>query len=1055
MKKIIQAIISIKFTIILLVLFIISIGTATFIEERFDTVTAKILIYNARWLELIYLLLVINLIGNIKRYKLFRRERASGMIFHLAFIIIIIGAGITRYFGISGVMNIREGESSDLIYSSDPYFQVKTVINNQPYSYDRILYLSEVTNNSFSKKIDLAEKGVLEIKYKDFIKNAVEIIETNIDEGLDILELAVVKEGMMEVIFLKEGEIKDVGEISIAFNNPGRVDAINIIYESDKLTMVSPVDIISMKMMTSETDTIFKDTSTEFREKYIYRTGNSMFVFKTWHRNARLQLVRGIENGSDIDALILDIFLNNRKYEVPVFGSTEHISEFQEVNLDGVILRFAYGSKEMRLPFSLHLDDFILERYAGSMSPSSFESKITLVDERKNIQEKHRIFMNRVLDYDGYRFFQSSYNEDEQGTFLSVNQDFYGTWISYAGYFLLAAGFILTLINRNSRYHYLRRKIQESGIARKATIIILLILGSGGISHAQYSAGETISKDHTDKLGTLLVQTYNGRFQPLNTLAIDVVHKVSRKDYFKVPQKGKMDCMQVFTDMMLDPEFWQQQELIYVREKSVREILGITGKHASFNDFITRQSQYKLSEYIDIAFRKKRSEQNKFDKEIIKVDERLNICMMIFEGSLLKIFPEPESVDNKWISPVDTLAFTPVCSTIDVNINEEDLLSGLVSYNNLLQSYFRSVMEAIKSGDYSKSDRILGYIEAIQSSSNSSDSFPSRLKIKLEIQYNQLKIFIKLRNIYGIIGLILLILALIENLGSGRRKHIHSFIILLIVLLGLAFLFHTYGLGLRWYLSGHAPWSNGYEALLLIAWGGLLAGFIYLRQSRITLASAALLGFFILMTAGHSSYDPQLTNLQPVLKSYWLILHVAVITISYGFLGSGFLLGIINLIICLFRAPANSEKIDRTAEELTNINEMNLTIGLVLVTIGTFLGAIWANESWGRYWGWDAKETWALIIVITYAIILHLRLIPGLKYGYIFNAASIIGFGSVIMTFIGVNYYLSKGLHSYAAGGTPAFPYWAWGIIFSILILIVWAGVKENSFLKTRINGKK
>ena len=250
---------------------------------------------------------------------------------------------------------------------------------------------------------------------------------------------------------------------------------------------------------------------------------------------------------------------------------------------------------------------------------------------------------------------------------------------------------------------------------------------------------------------------------------------------------------------------------------------------------------------------------------------------------------------------------------------------------------------------------------------------------------------------------------------------------------------------LRWYLTGHAPWSNGYESLILVAWGGLLAGFSFARYSKITLAATALLAFFTLMTASHSSYDPQLTNLQPVLKSYWLIIHVATLTISYGFLGLGFILGMMNLFIILFKTCQEPYKrLDLIVTELTYINEMNLIIGLMLATVGTFLGGVWANESWGRYWGWDAKETWALIIVLAYTIVLHLRFIPKLRSSFVFSVASVVGFGSVIMTFVGVNYYLSKGLHSYAAGDTPVFPIWAWVVILSVIALMVIAGIRQR-----------
>jgi cytochrome c-type biogenesis protein CcsB len=309
--------------------------------------------------------------------------------------------------------------------------------------------------------------------------------------------------------------------------------------------------------------------------------------------------------------------------------------------------------------------------------------------------------------------------------------------------------------------------------------------------------------------------------------------------------------------------------------------------------------------------------------------------------------------------------------------------------------------------------------------------------------YNEANIFILLKNVYSILSVLLLILAFAENVKSGKSKVITYILNFLTLVLGLAFIYHTIGMGLRWYITGHAPWSNGYEALLLVAWGSLLAGFIFAKHSKLTLAATALLAFFMLMTAGLSSYDPQLTNLPPVLKSYWLIIHVATLTISYGFLGLGFILGLMNLIIYLIKNKNNYKRLDLLILENTYIIEMNLIIGLVLATIGTFLGAVWANESWGTYWAWDAKETWALIIVITYAIVIHMRFIPKLKGKYAFNVASVLAFSSVLMTFVGVNYYLSKGMHSYAQGETPLFPLWAWGTIIAIFALIISAGLKE------------
>lgn len=485
--------------------------------------------------------------------------------------------------------------------------------------------------------------------------------------------------------------------------------------------------------------------------------------------------------------------------------------------------------------------------------------------------------------------------------------------------------------------------------------------------------------------------------------------------------------------------------MIYIREKSVGEILGIDADHASFNDFLESNGQYKLAEQVERAFRKNPSQQNRFDKELIKVDERVNLYFMLLQGSLLKIFPE-NIYSKKWVDWNDSIARIPIEGTLRIINN--DLQLKEFNYSNILKAYLQELLSGTHSGDYSKADRILGYIKSIQQSNVDSRYFPSEEKIKAEIRYNKSNIFNKLKIYYGLIGMLLLIFVFIDNLKSSTSKWISIAQKACILALMAFFLYHTYGMAVRWYISGHAPWSNGYETLLLIAWSTMLAGFFFLRSSAIIQAATAFLASMILMTAGHSNYDPQLTNLQPVLKSYWLVIHVAVITISYGFLALGFILGIINMLLYLFKSKKNRIKSDLLINELTFVNEKNLQIGLFLATLGTFLGGVWASESWGRYWGWDAKETWALIIIIVYSIILHLRLVPALRGSYIFNISSILGFGSVLMTFIGVNYYLSKGLHSYASDDKAIFPLWAWVIILLLFALMAAAGIKEKLFHK-------
>jgi cytochrome c-type biogenesis protein CcsB len=311
-------------------------------------------------------------------------------------------------------------------------------------------------------------------------------------------------------------------------------------------------------------------------------------------------------------------------------------------------------------------------------------------------------------------------------------------------------------------------------------------------------------------------------------------------------------------------------------------------------------------------------------------------------------------------------------------------------------------------------------------------ALPSESRTNAELLYYKFGIFERLFPIYATIGLAMLI-GLIIMVIKGK-KGTSLFVRVLGWLLFTGFLFHTLGLGLRWYIAGHAPMSNGYESMIFISWATLLAGFIFSRKSAFALSAAAILSSMTLMVAHMSFMDPEITNLVPVLKSYWLTLHVSVIISSYGFLGVGAILGLISLILLCLSNDKNRERISDTIDELTVINFKTLTLGLYFVTIGTFLGAVWANESWGRYWGWDPKETWSLITIIIYSIVIHSRRIPGMKDIFIFNLISLFAFSSVLMTYFGVNYYLS-GMHSYASGDSAPVPSYVYIIVLVLAAL--------------------
>jgi cytochrome c-type biogenesis protein CcsB len=297
------------------------------------------------------------------------------------------------------------------------------------------------------------------------------------------------------------------------------------------------------------------------------------------------------------------------------------------------------------------------------------------------------------------------------------------------------------------------------------------------------------------------------------------------------------------------------------------------------------------------------------------------------------------------------------------------------------------------------------------------------------------------------LGFVFLVLAFVD-LFKPKTKSIKTILKILSGLTVLGLLVHFIGLGVRWYISGHEPWSNGYEAIVFVSFITIVAGLIFSRnKSKFTLASTVMFSSFLLGIAHGSMMNPEITNLVPVLKSYWLMIHVAIITASYGFLGLGAVLGFVVLLLYILRTKKNDKLLNDTIDELTYINESTLTVGLYALTIGTFLGGVWASESWGRYWSWDPKEVWSLISVMVYVFILHMRLVPGLRGKFTFNLASLFSISTLIMTFFGVNFYLS-GMHSYATGDPVPIPMWIYYTIASFIIFAFVSYWKYSAYNK-------
>ena len=1012
---------SMKSAVILMFIFAISIGVATFIENDYGTQTAKALVYNAKWFEILLLLLGINLIYNIIRFRLYRKDKWLTGLFHFAFILILIGAGVTRYIGYEGIMHIREGATQDKIISEKTYLQAEVIKNNKKYHFESAILLSALGKNSFKKEINLDGEKI-KIELKKYIPNAK--IEYKKDKnGKTILNLMVALDSSSQNLNLKKDEVVDLGKVKTSFEKEIK-DGVKIYKKDKKLFIKAPFKVNIFDMKENITHKYPPNSEILFEKNRLYIIDGVKLVLKDIKEGVKAVLVSNgpkDRSGKFQDALVLNIKYKDKEKEVTLFGKPNQLGNPISVKLDGLILNLTYGSKIIKLPFSLKLIDFQIEKYPGSNSPSSYASEVVLIDKEKGVNMPYRIYMNHVLDYRGYRFFQSSYDMDEKGTILSVNHD-PGTIITYIGYALLFFGMIFHLFMPQSRFMKLirlTRKVQKKREMMLLSFLAAFILPSGlkAITYEEaLKVVKSFDKAHCEKFGELLVQDRGGRVEPIDTLSRMILAKVTKKERFL-----DLNPNQIFLGMTVKPEHWQQIKMIYVYHPALKKIIGLKKeeKYASFKDFFDKEGNYKLAEYIQKAVLKKPSNRGQFDKEVIKVDERVNVCYLVYTGELLRIFPKPNDKNQKWYSPVEAIKTFPP--------KQAELVRLITA------SYFSNIDNALENGNWDKADKALEVIKDYQKYYGAS-MMPSEKRIKAELLYNKLDIFNRLVPYYMIIGAILLILVLL-NLINPKIK-IGPIVKIGLFFIVVGFFIHTFGLGLRWYVAGHAPWSDGYESMVYISWAIVLAGFFFSKNSPVALAATSLLGGLILFVAHLNWLDPQITNLVPVLKSYWLMIHVSVITASYGFLALSALLGFIVLILYIFMNEKNKNSLILTIKELTYTNEMSLIIGLILVTMGNFLGGVWANESWGRYWGWDPKETWALVTILVYACVEHLRLIPRLNGLFLYNVLSLLAFSSVIMTYFGVNFYLS-GLHSYAQGDPvpiPAWVYYAIALIFTMII---------------------
>lgn len=1104
MEKLQNIIISTRTMAVLLLVYAFAMGYATFLENDFGTPAAKALIYESKWFEIIMLLLILNFIGNITRYRLWRREKLPVLVFHLSFILIFLGGAITRYISYEGQMHIREGQTSNEIVTDKNFFKIQIEEKGDVLNYQDIPYMMipdaakeksiigkisphnfKATYDYHGKKIVVRQVGYIQRKKDSLVADA---------NGTEYLHFVSAGQMGRENFYIKSGETKSVNGTLVTFNRP--IDgAIEFKNENGNLLIKTPEDASYMTMATQATGQTKKNEYQPLALRSLYTIGELRIVVPEGLKKGELTAYEGDKKKDQNvpDQLTVEVQGPKTKQLVNLSVEKGNPNAFKQISMDGMNMMMAFGPKIYNTPFALKLDDFVMETYPGSSSPSAYESHVQVIENGK--QMPYKIYMNHVLNHGGYRFFQASFDPDRQGTVLSVNHDYWGTLITYIGYTLLFLGMFVIFFWKGTHFWKLNKMLKDVNKKRVVTTLLLLLSlglnaqkiethgtddGSGTHTHADgtvhtgsheetktepqvsarpiekmrpISADEIIarnkvSKEHADKFGYLLVQNFEGRIVPISTQAVDVLRKLYKHDKFYGSDGKFLTPEQWFLSVNTDTPSWTMVPMIRVGSKGGEELrrktkatykddkaLGDEYYTSLINLFWTDASgnmHYVLEDDYNTAFRKKMSEQTNYDKEVIAVNERVQIFNEFFSGQFMRIVPVKNDPNHRWNSWLDE-KFEPDAEA-----------------QSVMGPYFAEVLAAQQSGNWGKADAELKKLSDYQQTWGK-NVVPSKTKVDLEVFLNKVNINFKLLIFYTLIGSLLVVLGFVELFRPNKTL---SKIIKAIIALGcVGYFLQFLGLVARWYISGHAPWSNGYEAIIFISWVGITAGLVLYRNSNALIPAAGFMVAVIMMGFAHggSALDPQITPLVPVLKSYWLIIHVAIITASYGFFGLSFVIAIICL---MFYIIANKKQHaihnDSSIKELTIVSEMSMTIGLYALTVGTFLGGIWANESWGRYWSWDPKETWAFISVMVYAFVIHMRLVPGLRGRWAYHTAAMFAISSVIMTYFGVNYYLS-GLHSYAKGDPVPVPLWVYLGSAGMLLLSVLAAFKYKALNKGKL----
>lgn len=1082
-----------SFWVILPIMFFyaLSCAVATFIENDYGTIAARAIVYNSWWFALLHIYLIVALIASFIHYRSLPRKKYASALLHLSFIIIIIGAGITRYFGKEGMFIISENQKADFYYSSENYINISAIDENwqkaQPQfvSADISVYGTFFAKPKINEVVEIFDKP-LHIVSKDIALTPPNPQEENLKNREMLLTLEVSYNGDTQEITLLGGlggsnEHRilrvEIGGMKFGFHwGAKKVDLpfqIRLL-EFEKKTYAgteNPSSYASQIEVLDENDKIlfpfriYMNHTLDFggyrfyQSNYYFDDETNSYTSVLSVNNDPGKIPTYIGYALLILAGFLVLFDKNGRFRT----LTKYLHNAESSTQYGEAKSSAKSSNFLNPKESSAKDR------ANSVVDSNVDLKIdsktiSKTDSKANSKAKSKIDSktDSTSTKRGRPKKMQETNQSKKNTNKNTKKSTLKS--SIIGIALASLTLIATTQNtiadsskaQNIQTHSSSKQATQSSTqstsqasqnphpnmqdmslpsadslnlsptlekALNDARISPYLLKDEDIQERQ-NLLKTNASEFQARFGKIQVQDFAGRIKPFDTIAMEFVHKIHKKDGF-----SGLSNVEVLLGIIAFPNDWMRIKFIATDTPRLREILGTPKdkKYVSWLDiYDSNLGESKLHNYLAETSRIPASEHSKFDKDVIAVSERFEIFTNTQNLLTLRIFPDRES--KRWFSPSELMVLY-----MQKMLNEEQskLFEVQASMINMLQF---SVLEGTITNSWKNANIAIKAIESYQESNGGSD-YLSQSQVEWEIALNHYNIFEKLifpYMILGFAGFIIVLVFIVRDRALPKGLYYAIF-----GALGVFVLAHSFGLILRWYVAGHAPWSDAYESMLYIAWASGIAGVVFFRRYILALCASSFLSGISLFVAHAGFMNPQITNLVPVLKSYWLNIHVSVITAGYGFLGLCFMLGVFSLVLFLLRRGRRAN-IDKAIFSVGAINEMSMILGILFLTIGNFLGAVWANESWGRYWGWDPKETWALISIGIYAIVLHLRFMGFANMPFVFASASVLAFYSILMTYFGVNYFLS-GKHSYASGDPIVIQWYVYAFVLGTIALIVLA----------------